>query len=62
MNLNQRQVGADPVAQNADDRFLFDTVDTALWFDVTRNAAGGLTMIADQQASITFGGFDLFLI
>ena len=41
---------ADNLAQDADDRFIFRTTDTTLWFDRNGNVSGGLTLIADLQA------------
>ena len=53
---------ADNVAQDGNDRFIFDTTDQTLWFDSNGNPAGGLTLLADLQAGATMTFQDIFLI
>lgn len=53
---------ADNLAQDADDRFIFRTTDKTLWFDSNGNGAGGLTMLADLQASATMSYLDITII
>ena len=48
---SQFEVRADNLAQDADDRFIFRTTDQTLWFDSNGNAGGGLSEVADLQAS-----------
>lgn len=57
----QFQIRADNLAQDADDRFIFRTTDKTLWFDTNGNAAGGLTLIADLQASATMTAADILV-
>ena len=52
---------ADHVAQDGNDRFLYDTTTHTLWFDSNGSAAGGLTEIADLQASAVVTWQDIFL-
>jgi Ca2+-binding RTX toxin-like protein len=52
----------DNQAQQADDRFVFRTTDKTLWFDANGSAAGGLTMVADLQASATLTYQDILII
>jgi Ca2+-binding RTX toxin-like protein len=42
-------VRADHAAQDSNDRFVFNTVDHSLWFDVDGNAAAAAVMVADLQ-------------
>lgn len=53
---------ADHVAQDANDRFIFDTIDSSLWFDVDGSGAAAAVMVADLQASATFTVADITLI
>jgi serralysin len=53
LSASQVQIRADNLAQDSNDRFIFRTTDTTLWFDSNGNGAGGLTMIADLQAGAT---------
>ncbi len=55
-------VRADNLAQDANDRFIFRTTDKTLWFDSNGNGAGGLTLVADLQATATFTNLDIVLI
>ncbi len=59
---NQFITRADHLAQDADDRFIFNTTDQTLWFDSNGNAAGGLTMVADLQAGAVVTAADILLI
>jgi Ca2+-binding RTX toxin-like protein len=58
----QFQTRADTLAQDADDRFIFNTTDTTLWFDSNGNAAGGLTLVADLQAGAVVTYLDILLV
>ena len=53
---------ADNRAQDADDRCIFRTTATTLWFNENGNVAGGLVMVANLQASavVTAADIDLF--
>jgi Ca2+-binding RTX toxin-like protein len=53
---------ADHIAQDSNDRFIFDTTDQTLWFDRNGSKAGGLTLLADLQASATMTFQDIFLV
>ena len=53
---------ADNLAQDAGDRFIFDTANANLWYDSNGSAAGGLTQLADLQAGATMTAADIFLI
>lgn len=55
------QTRADNVAQDADDRFIFRTTDKTLWFDNNGNAAGGLYLVADLQATAVVTASDILL-
>jgi Ca2+-binding RTX toxin-like protein len=55
------QSRADHVAQDADDRFLFDTATSELWFDVNGNLAGGQTLIASVQSGVSLSALDILL-
>jgi Ca2+-binding RTX toxin-like protein len=59
---SQFRARADNVAQDADDRFIFRTTDTTLWFDANGNAAGGLSLLADLQAGATLTAADFLLV
>ncbi len=52
---------ADRNAQDADDRFIFRTTDTTLWFDGDGNGAGAAIMIANLQAGATMAFDDIFI-
>ena len=49
-------------AQAATDRFIYDTADTSLWFDVDGTGAKAAVLVADMQASATFNSLDIFFI
>ena len=53
---------ADNLAQDANDRFIFRTTDTSLWFDSNGNAAGGLVQIALFQGSVALDAGDFLLV
>jgi len=53
---------ADNLAQDGNDRFIFDTVKTELWYDRNGDRAGGLTLLADLQAGAVMTAGDIFLI
>jgi Ca2+-binding RTX toxin-like protein len=57
----QFRIRADNLAQDGDDRFIFRTSDTTLWFDSNGNGTGGLTMVADLQAGATVAAADILL-
>ena len=57
----QFRTRADNLAQDGNDRFIFRTTDQTLWFDVNGNLAGGLTLVADLQASAVVTAADIFL-
>ena len=59
---SQFRIRADNLAQDADDRFIFRTTDTTLWFDSNGNAAGGLREIADLQAGATVTFADIIVL
>ncbi len=52
----------DHIAQDADDRFIFDKTDKSLWFDVDGNGSAAALKILDLQDSATFSVADLLLI
>ncbi len=52
----------DNLAQDGNDRFIFDTVKTELWSDRNGDRAGGLTLLADMQAGATMTAGNVFLI
>ena len=56
------QVRADNVAQDADDRFIFNTTDHTLWFDVNGSGVGGVTLLATLQASAVLSSADILLM
>lgn len=58
----QFQIRADNLAQDADDRFIFNTTDHTLWFDVNGTGAGGLTLLATLQASAVLSSTDILLV
>ena len=53
---------ADNHAQDADDRFIFRTTDTTLWFDEDGNGAGGPVMLANLQAGATMNFHDIIIV
>jgi Ca2+-binding RTX toxin-like protein len=55
------QSRGDNVAQDSNDRFIFRTSDKTLWFDANGNGAGGLTLMADLQASATVTVGDILI-
>ena len=50
------------VAGDSNDRFIFRSTDKTLWFDANGTGAGGLTLLADLQASATLTAADIILI
>ncbi|MFN0194667.1 MAG: hypothetical protein ACKVP5_22275 [Aestuariivirga sp.] len=56
------QSRADNVAQDADDRFIFQTTDQTLWFDADGNGAGAAVLVADLQAGATVTNADILVI
>lgn len=58
----QFQIRADNLAQDADDRFIFNTTDHTLWFDVNGSGAAGLTLLATLQASAVLSSTDILLV
>lgn len=50
------------VAQDRGDRFLFDTTDQTLWYDRNGSVKGGLTLIADLQATAQVVYQDIMLM
>ena len=59
---NQFQTRTDNIAQDADDRFIFNTTDRTLWFDADGNGAGAAVMVADLQAGAVVTAADILLI
>jgi Ca2+-binding RTX toxin-like protein len=59
---DQFQTGSGHAAEDADIRFIFDTDDNTLWFDKNGSKDGGLTLLADLQASAEVGAGDIFLV
>ena len=53
---------ADHLAQDADDRFIFNTTDRTLWFDADGSGAGAAVMVADLQAGAIVTAADILLI
>ncbi|PYF09195.1 hypothetical protein C8J30_11068 [Rhodobacter viridis] len=49
-------------AQDANDRFIFRTSDTTLWFDADGNGAGAAVMVADLQAGAVVTVADIQLV
>ena len=62
LSASRFQLRQDNLAQDADDRFVFRTTDKTLWFDSNGSGSGGLTMIADLDASATMTSADIFLV
>ncbi len=56
------QTRSDNLAQDADDRFIFNTGDRTLWFDVNGDAVGGLTLLAKVQAGAVVTAMDVLLV
>lgn len=52
---------ADNLAQDADDRFIFRTSDTTLWFDADGNGSGGAILVADLQAGAVLTAADIVM-
>jgi Ca2+-binding RTX toxin-like protein len=59
---NQFRSRADNVAQDADDRFIFDTTDQTLWFDVDGNGSAAAVMVAQLQFDATITSLDIVLV
>jgi Ca2+-binding RTX toxin-like protein len=56
-------VRADHAAQDSNDRFIFNTADHSLWFDVDGNGAAAAVMVADlQNTSAIMTAADILLI
>jgi Ca2+-binding RTX toxin-like protein len=56
-------VRADHVAQDADDRFIFNSTDHSLWYDADGNGAGAAVMVADlQNTSAIMTAADILII
>lgn len=53
---------ADNLAQDGNDRFIFDTARSDLWYDRNGDRAGGLTLLADLQAGAVMTAADIFLL
>ena len=53
---------ASNAAVDADDRFLFRTTDTTLWFDRDGNSSAAAVMIADLQAGATMNHADILIV
>ena len=62
LTASQFQSRTDNIAQDANDRFIFCTVDQTLWFDSNGNLNGGLTLLAKLQANAIVEYNDIFLI
>ncbi|HVG49203.1 MAG TPA: leishmanolysin-related zinc metalloendopeptidase [Rubellimicrobium sp.] len=62
LSRDQFQAGSGHHAEDADIRFMFDTDDNTLWFDKNGQKAGGLTLVADLQASAVLDHSDIFLL
>ena len=61
LDPTQFQARADNVA-DANDRFIFRTTDTTLWFDVDGAGGVGPVMVADLQAGATVTAADIILV
>ena len=59
---SQFQTRTDNLAQDADDRFIFNITDRTLWFDADGNGAGAAIMVADLQAGAVVTAADILLI
>jgi Ca2+-binding RTX toxin-like protein len=53
---------ADNSAQDADDRFIFRTTDTTLWFDADGTGAAAAVLVADLQAGASMTAADIFIL
>jgi Ca2+-binding RTX toxin-like protein len=62
LNAAYFQSRADNVAQDADDRFIFQTTDQTLWFDADGNGAGAAVVVADLQAGATMTAADILVV
>ena len=56
------QSRADNVAQDANDRFVFRTTDSSLWFDADGSGLAAAVMVADLQAGATVTAADILLV
>ena len=52
----------DNVAQDRNDRFVFDASDDTLWFDANGSRNGGLKLLADLDLNVTLTASDIFLV
>jgi Ca2+-binding RTX toxin-like protein len=52
----------DGLAQDANDRFIFNKTTKALWFDANGDAAGGSLLVADLQAGAVVTAGDIVLV
>lgn len=59
---SQFQTRADNIAQDADDRFIFNTADHTLWYDVDGTGSAAAVMVADLQAGAVVTASDMILI
>lgn len=59
---SQFQTRADNIAQDADDRFIFNTTDDTLWYDVDGTGSAAAVMVADLQAGAVVTASDMILI
>jgi Ca2+-binding RTX toxin-like protein len=62
LSASQFQIRKDNLAQDSNDRFIFETETTKLWFDSNGSATGGLSLVADLQAGATMSAGDIWLI
>jgi hypothetical protein len=53
---------ADNLAQDADDRFIFRTTDTTLWWDDDGKGGHAAVLIADLQAGAALTAADIFTL
>lgn len=58
----QFQSRADNLAQDGNDRFIFNTLDQTLWFDVDGTGSKAPVMIADLQAGAIVTAADIFVV
>jgi Ca2+-binding RTX toxin-like protein len=59
---SQLQIRTDNLAQDSDDRFVFRTTDTTLWFDQDGDGSAAAVLVADLQAGATLTSADLLLV
>ncbi|MBJ2150683.1 calcium-binding protein [Paracoccus sp. IB05] len=59
---DQFQSRADNLAQDSNDRFIFRTTDTTLWFDADGNGGGAGILVADMQAWATMTAADILIL